>query len=144
MKYDKHQVIEVHHQYGIKVYECESFWDAAINDGDLNSMEYATLQDAIDSFGDDAVPAKLAAILNSGSAAIEVWGEGDDSVFFAADKFDKEKYAIRYLERDLHRMIIIDSEEDAQNIADNYRGHEEIKVRAAARQIIEHWHIMND
>lgn len=134
-KYEKHQVIEVSHQYGVKVWECESFWEVAINDGDLNSVEYATIEDARESFGDD-IPAELAAILNSGETAIEVWEDGEDSVFCRLGGFDKERFAIDVLGSDLNNMIIIDSKEEAQYIADHYRGHEEGKVRDAALRII--------
>lgn len=134
MNYDKHYCIEVTHQYGVKTFKCDSFWDAASDE--LSYFEYADMQSAVDYFGDpEDVPAELAELLQSGPV-IEITAR-DDAEYFLLETFDKERYGLEELAHDLNRLIVIDNETQARKIAESYEGHEWMAVRAAARKIIE-------
>lgn len=133
LKYEWHQVIEVHHQTGVKTYECESFWDHACNYGGLGAVEYHSLDEAeLDWWRD--LPVELAELLKKGPV-IELM-HGDGVKYEPLAGFNKEEYGLGILGEDLHMLIRIDSEEEAREIAENYKGHEWIAVRAAARGII--------
>ena len=133
LKYEWHQMIEVHHQYGVKTYECESFWDHACNYGGLGAVEYHSLDEAeLDWWRD--IPAELAELLKKGPVIELMYGDGVKYELLAG--FNKEEFGLDILGEDLHMLICIDSEEEARKIADNYNGHEWIAVRAAAREII--------
>lgn len=133
LKYELHQMIEVHHQTGVKTYECESFWDCACNYGGLDAIEYHSLDEAEQAWGED-LPAELAELLKKGPVIELMYGDGVKYELLAG--FNKEEYGLDILGEDLHLLIRLDSEEEAREIAENYNGHEWIAVRAAAREII--------
>jgi hypothetical protein len=139
MKFKKHQCIEVHHQYGVKHYECESFVDAAMS-GDYDTWDYETFTDmdaAAEVFGGaEYIPAELADLLKSGPA-VGISEPGLEERFIPAADFDAEAEAKAWLAHDLSQLIVIDSTEDAKYEAANYRGHEKIKVRIMAEKILE-------
>lgn len=133
IQYDRHQMIEVHHQYGVKTYECESFWDHACNYGGLDAIEYQSISEAEEAWGED-LPAELAEMLKSGPVIELMYGDGVKYEPLAG--FNKEKYGLYILGEDLHLLIGLDCEEEAREIAEKYTGHEWIAVRSAAREII--------
>lgn len=132
-RFAEHQCIEVHHQYGVRTYSCKSFATCAINDGVWDYQTYRNKAEAEEAF--DEVPEELAQLLAHGPA-VEV-SAGDDVRFVAEEDFDAEEEARKYLAEDLHCLIVLDTLEEARDCARNYRGHEDIKVRAAAREIME-------
>lgn len=133
IQYERHQMIEVHHQYGVKTYECESFWDHACEWGGLTAIEYQTIEEAEAAWGED-LPAELAEMLKSGPVIELMYGDGVKYEPLAG--FNKEEYGLDILGEDLHLLIRLDSEEEAREIAEKYTGHEWIAVRSAAREII--------
>lgn len=144
MQYKFHQVINVPHQLPAKAWECESFWDYAINTGELDAAEYSSLETARQEYADwdMELPETLANILQAGQAAIVLTVPGQEPDIVPAAGFDREEYAASVLGRDLNRMIVVDCEEEARRIAEGYKGHKEIEVRALARQIIERQRIL--
>lgn len=138
MKFKKHQCIEVHNQYGIERFECESFVEAAMADG-YDTWDYTIINDMEDAetlYGDE-IPAEVTSILATGEAAVAVYCPCSNTEdFMPLSKFDAEDEAFDYLAHDLNRLIVIDSTEDAKEIAENYRGHEDIKVRCEAERIL--------
>lgn len=121
-------VIEVHHQTGIQTYSCENFWDVAYSY--IDYCQYQTIQDAEDMFADE-IPEELTKLLENGPV-LEINGK-----FHLESEFDKEEFASDFLAEDLNRLIVIESIEDAEFYANEYKDHEWIKVRAAAREILE-------
>lgn len=133
IQYERHQMIEVHHQYGVKTYECESFWDHACEWGGLSAYEYQTIEEAEAALGED-LPDELAELLKTGPAVELIYRDGVN--YELLDGFNKEEYGLDILGEDLHQLICLDSEEEAREIAEKYTGHEWIAVRSAARGII--------
>jgi hypothetical protein len=133
--YDRIQVINIPHQMPVRIWECESFSDAASES--INICRYGNMQEAKEMFGDE-IPDQIKKIINSGETAVEVVEMNSDYIeYFAGSEFDEEEFCERYLAMDLHGMIVIRNEEEAAKVAEHYTGHQEIKVRAAAREIIE-------
>lgn len=132
-KFAEHQCIGVHHQYGVCHYSCKSFEEVAINDGEWDYQTFRNMSEAEEAF--DEVPEELAELLQHGPAVEITYN--DQCKYMAADEFNAEEEAREYLASDLHCLIVLDTLEDARDCARNYHGHEEFKVRAIARNIIE-------
>lgn len=126
-------IIEVHHQTGIQTYSCENLWDVA----NVDYAVYEKMDDMIDMFGsEEEVPADAIELIKRGPV-IEIIDDNSGNKFFLESEFDKESYAIDFLGEDLNRLIVIETAEDAEFYANEYKGHEWIKVRAVAREILE-------
>jgi hypothetical protein len=142
MKYYRIQVIDIPHQMPVRTWECESFSDAASES--INICRYRNMQDAEEMFGDE-IHERIKEIINNGDTAVEVVEMNSDYIeYFAGSEFDEEEFCERYLAIDLHGMIVIRNEEEAAKVAENYTGHQEIKVRSAAREIIKNQRWMNE
>lgn len=124
----KKYIIEVHHQTGITTYHCENLWDIAYYY--IDYCQYRTIQEAEDMF-DDEIPEELTELLKNGPV-LEINGE-----FHLESEFDKEEFASDFLAADLNRLIVIETAEDAEFYANEYKDHEWIKVREAAKNFLE-------
>ena len=135
-EFSEHQCIEIEHQYGVTRFACKSFVEAAKNDG-WDFDEFATLEDAVDFYGDaEDVPEELANMLKTGAAVVIDEPGLDEPRYVMKSDFDAESEAFDYLRHDLYSMIVINNVAEAMEIADNYHGHEEMKVRREAQKII--------
>ena len=135
MRYDRHKCIAVHHRTGVEFFECKSFVDAAIADG----WGFNTINDifeAIECFGSQAdIPAELADMIENGPV-IEVTYPNGCNEYLPESAFRAEEAAKEFLARDLSQLIVIDSTEDAVEVAKSYNNHEKYAVRKMARQIL--------
>jgi hypothetical protein len=129
MKY----VIEVHHQTGITEYECENFWDIA----NIDYVLYENKEELIQMFGsEEEVPSEALELISRGMV-IEIINDNSGNKFFLESEFDKEDYAFYFLGEDLNRLIVIETAEDAEFYANEYKDHEWVKVQTAAKRILE-------
>lgn len=136
--YDQIHIIEVTHQYGCRSYAVEDLVTAAENAG-LDITHYADMAEAIEAYAvAEEVPKELAELLKDGPAVVLAdWQSGPYLDYIPEKDFCAEREASRYLGDDLQNLIIIRNAEEAADIAENFRGHEYIKVRRLAREILD-------
>ena len=136
--YDQIHIIEVTHQYGCRSYAVDDLVAAAENAG-LDITHYADMAEAVEAYaGAEEVPEELADLLKSGPAVVLFdWNGGPYKKFISESDFCAEDEAARYIGDDLQNLIIIRNAEEAAEIAENFRGHEYIKVRILAREILD-------
>lgn len=135
--FDEHYVIEVPHTAPVKWWSCESFWDTAVNDDEIDYQTFSSITDAKEFFDDD-VPGELVTILAAGKEAIAVRSYNDDDwSFFDTSEFDREGYAMGVFSRDLSSMIVLDSIKDIEYEISHRTGHKADEIRGACREIME-------
>jgi hypothetical protein len=135
--YDKIHIIEVTHQYGCRYYAVDDLVAAAEKAG-LDITHYANMDEAAEAYdGAEEVPEELAELLKDGPAVELTEWDGPYLDYIPEKDFCAETAAARYIGADLQNLIIIRNAEEAVEIAENFRGHEDIEVRRLAREIIE-------
>lgn len=130
-----HHCIEVTHQCGIRYFTCESFWDRACELG----LDYAEIDLEFDKVSPD-----VETLIKQGKHIVRMYENGEPTIICDIDTLDKEYEGKKYLMQDLNTLIVIDTLEDAEHYANNYKGHEWVKVRFLARSIYETMKIWED
>ncbi|MDD4818135.1 MAG: hypothetical protein PHI85_09220 [Victivallaceae bacterium] len=142
---NKHYCIEVHHQTGIKTFNCTSFAEVAYEEGWMTET-FASLDEMADAWGSaEDLPAEWAeAARTLEFPIVHVSDDSGNSEFFAGKGFDEEAEARSFLASDLNNLIVIDTADEAKRYATEYTGHEIAKVRAAASEIFKEISNLND
>lgn len=136
MKYAEKYCIEVTHQHGVRRFCCKSFEDAAIDDG-WDFHIYRNMDDARAYWDDDEIPEELLTLLKEGKEAVEITYPDQDARYSDLADFDVEEKAFEYLSHDLNRLIVIESDEDADRYLKTYNGHEKYAVQSEIEAIKE-------
>lgn len=122
-----HYCIEVPHQDSIRYFHCNSFWDKALESG----LDYVELS------LDDDISTSIRTCLQTGKKALRLYRYGEPVGDFEEDSIDKEYIGRKHLGWDLNALLVMDSISDAEYYANKYQGHQWVKVRLLARNILD-------
>lgn len=131
--------IVIPHVLPPKRWEVKSLEAAAIDDG-LEIEHFNSREELVASFDGcetDIPESYLKAVEHTEFPCVHVYDNGSINYWERAEKFDAEQVALDFYLGEYNAVIAIESIEDARYYASQYDGHQWVKVRALAREIME-------
>lgn len=134
--------MNVPHQLPVSVWECDSIVEAFLDR--VHTCEFTSIEQAEEFF--NVVPEKLRKMLEYEEKVIGISEcNGHLQDFIPADEFENpeilEWYAEWYFRKELNNMFVLKNEKDGWDLIE-YKGHKELEVQKAAREIIEKMRIL--